>query len=75
MDAFLSPASNAPCLSIGFLTSTPFYKIGRYICDLQASLNIWQKYVLASYITFNSVEIWNAKYVTELLPGPTKMLL
>jgi hypothetical protein len=75
MDAIPSSASNAPCPCIGFLTSAPLDMIGRYVCDYQASLNIWQKYVLAWYIIFISVEIWNAKYVTALLAGPTKLLL
>jgi hypothetical protein len=75
MDAILSPASNAPCPSIGFLTSTPLDMRGTYVCDFQASLNIWQKYMLAWQIIFISVEIWNVKYVFALLSGPTKMLL
>jgi hypothetical protein len=59
MDVIQPPASNAPCPCTGFLTSTPLDMIGRYVCDLQASLNIWEKCVLAWYIIFIYVEIWN----------------
>jgi hypothetical protein len=64
-----------PALLLALSLSLHPIMIGRYVCDLQASMNIWQKYMLAWYIIFISVEIWNAKYVIELLPGPTKMLL
>jgi hypothetical protein len=34
-------------LALPLAFSLPFDMIGRYACDFQASLNIWQKYMLA----------------------------